>query len=207
MIGIYKITSPSGKVYIGQSVDIEKRIKKYKCIYNSRGQIALNNSFKKYGYENHKFEVVEECDITILNERERYWQDYYNVLKKGLNSKLTTSKDKSGKLSEATKAKMSKTLKGRIITDEWRKNLSQAGKGRKNSQKSIDRLIKYNKNRILTKGQKIRIAYNNPTTRIILDLETGFFYYGISELSKLSGINYHTLFDTLTERKGKKKQN
>lgn len=77
-----------GRCTSGKSVDIEKRIKKYKCIYNSRGQIALNNSFKKYGYENHKFEVVEECDITILNERERYWQDYYNVLKKGLNSKI-----------------------------------------------------------------------------------------------------------------------
>jgi len=30
MIGIYKITSPSNKVYIGQSINIEKRFKSYK---------------------------------------------------------------------------------------------------------------------------------------------------------------------------------
>jgi len=32
MIGVYKITSPTGKVYIGSSIDIEKRIKHYKSV-------------------------------------------------------------------------------------------------------------------------------------------------------------------------------
>lgn len=201
MIGIYKITSPSGKVYIGQSIDIEKRIKKYKCIYNSRGQIALNNSLKKYGYEIHKFEVIEECDITILNERERYWQDYYNVLKKGLNSKLTTYKDKSGKLSEATKAKMSKSLKGRIITDEWRKNLSKAGKGRKLTEKQKNALIKASTGRVNSKETNRKIAENNPKTKIIIDLETGVFYYGLKDLSIVLNVNSSTLYDILTERR------
>ena len=43
MIGIYKIVSPSGKVYIGQSTNIERRWKEYKTGLG-RGQIKL----KKY---------------------------------------------------------------------------------------------------------------------------------------------------------------
>jgi predicted GIY-YIG superfamily endonuclease len=33
MIGIYKITSPTNKVYIGQSLDIEKRFVNYKGLF------------------------------------------------------------------------------------------------------------------------------------------------------------------------------
>ena len=51
---IYKITSPSGKVYIGQSRNLIKRLRDYKCRDNSK-QIRLNESFRKHGVENHKF--------------------------------------------------------------------------------------------------------------------------------------------------------
>lgn len=99
--GIYKITSPSNKVYIGQSVDIIKRLNQYRSNKNCRGQTKLYNSFVKYGIESHKFEVVEECKSNILNERERYWQDFYDCSSKnGLNCRLTTTKDKSGKLND-----------------------------------------------------------------------------------------------------------
>jgi group I intron endonuclease len=74
IIGIYKITSPSGKVYIGQSIDVLGRRQHYKHM-NSIGNIILN-SIKKYGFENHVFEIVEECSIEQLNERETYWKQY-----------------------------------------------------------------------------------------------------------------------------------
>ena len=62
MIGIYKITSPSGKVYIGQSRNIENRFLQYKNKH-CRFQFRLYNSFNKYGVENHVFEIIEECEI------------------------------------------------------------------------------------------------------------------------------------------------
>ena len=56
MIGIYKITSPTGKVYIGQSIEIEKRWMRYKNITKSvKKQPAIYNSLLKYGSENHIF--------------------------------------------------------------------------------------------------------------------------------------------------------
>lgn len=72
MVGIYKITSPSGKIYIGQSVDILSRINKYKnakCIT----QPIILKSILKYGWENHLFEIVLECEKSELNEKERYY--------------------------------------------------------------------------------------------------------------------------------------
>lgn len=86
MIGIYKITNPNGKNYIGQSINIEKRFNQYKKL-TCKNQVILYRSLLKYGVENHIFEVIEECNIEILNERERYWQDFYNVIEKGLNCK------------------------------------------------------------------------------------------------------------------------
>ena len=105
MIGIYKITSPSNRVYIGQSINIELRWKDHKGPTNSGSR--LHNSFKKHGAENHAFEVIEECEVEKLNERERYWQDHYRVLSpKGLNCKLTKTDDKSGYMSINTKNKL-----------------------------------------------------------------------------------------------------
>ncbi len=37
----------------------------------------LYNSLKKYGFENHKFEVIEECNLEQLNEKETYWKQVY----------------------------------------------------------------------------------------------------------------------------------
>ena len=112
MIGIYKITNPKGKVYIGQSQEIEKRWKSY-VNFNCINQVRLFRSFQKYQISNHVFEILEECKQDQLNIRERYWQDYYDVLgENGLNCKLTKTSDRSGKHSDASKQKMTRTRTG-----------------------------------------------------------------------------------------------
>jgi group I intron endonuclease len=91
IIGIYKITNPKGKIYIGQSVDVYKRwFKGHKYGSNSKTGTGkkLKNSLKKYNWENHLFEVIEECNIEQLNEREIYWTNYFDSYKTGLNSQV-----------------------------------------------------------------------------------------------------------------------
>lgn len=81
MIGIYKITSPSNNIYIGQSINLERRLARYKSNLNSsKGQIRLNRSFIKYGVENHLFEIVLECSIEELNTKERYYQELFDCI-------------------------------------------------------------------------------------------------------------------------------
>ena len=57
--GIYKITSPTDRVYIGLSKDINKRIETYR---NARcyTQTRLYRSIIKYGWDSHKFEIICE---------------------------------------------------------------------------------------------------------------------------------------------------
>ena len=93
MIGIYKIENKvNGKVYVGQSVNIETRWKNHRCELN-RGthyNDYLQRSWNKYGSNNFDFVVIEECSKDDLDDRETYWIDYYNSCDflHGYNSQL-----------------------------------------------------------------------------------------------------------------------
>lgn len=99
MIGIYKFTNPKGKVYIGKSKHIEKRKKDYKS-ENIFQQRKIYYSIKKYGLENHEFEVIEECLLDDLEEREKYWIEQYNSVEEGLNLTYGGDGGKNSKESE-----------------------------------------------------------------------------------------------------------
>lgn len=117
MKGIYKITSPSNRVYIGQSIDIERRFRHYKKLA-CKEQVKIYNSFLKYGVDAHIFEVLELCDTEDLNNRERYYQDLYDSVANGLNLLYVKSEHFNGGHSEESKKKISDSLKGRTFTDE-----------------------------------------------------------------------------------------
>ena len=71
--GIYKITNMvNDKVYIGQSQDIYNRWKEHKYARNKRYCFALYSAFKKYGFDNFSFEIIERCSFEQLNEKEIY---------------------------------------------------------------------------------------------------------------------------------------
>jgi len=113
MIGIYKITNPEGKIYIGLSKNIKSRWKSYQ----SRTGMADNSSFKlsliTYGYDNHTFEIIEEVinDNKLLRERERYWINYYQSNINGLNDNRGGCGTNSH--SSESKQKISESLKGK----------------------------------------------------------------------------------------------
>ena len=112
-IGVYKITNPSGRIYIGSSRNIDYRWSQYKTLSNSINQVVLHRSFKKYGIDAHEFEVVEECSIDELYDRERYWQEKFGVLSSiGLNCNLVDTNSKPKVQSKETKYKM-KTKRAR----------------------------------------------------------------------------------------------
>lgn len=105
---IYKLTSPSGKVYIGQTVNLYLREIHYRKLH-CRKQSAIYNSILKYGFENHKLEVIEECEREQLNEREIYWIAFYDSFNNGLN--LTIGGD-SGIRSKESNKKISESKMG-----------------------------------------------------------------------------------------------
>lgn len=95
MVGIYKVTNPIGQIYIGQSKDVDRRMKHHDSIISSDKRYLLKESYLKYGYENHKFELINKCYEENLLEFERYWQDKYDAIgPNGLNMELTKTDDK-----------------------------------------------------------------------------------------------------------------
>lgn len=136
MIGIYKITSPSGKIYIGQTTNFIKRKNYYKNGAKPY-QVRIYNSLQKYGYDAHTIEFIDECLVDNLNERERYWQDFYDAIgENGLNCRLTATNDKSGFLSESSKNKLSIAKKKVVIDGEWREKFAYDWSGKNHSEQT-----------------------------------------------------------------------
>ena len=123
---IYKLTSPSNKIYIGQTIKtIEKRFREHledaTRIYKNHC-IVLNKSLRKYGGFHFKLEILEECLDEELNEKEiEYILKYDTQTPKGMNIKLGGS---SGKHHEDTKKRIANSLKGRIVSSETKTKLS-----------------------------------------------------------------------------------
>lgn len=107
MVGIYKITSPSGNVYIGQSWDIKKRLQRYTAS-QCKGQIGIHRSLVKYGRQQHSFEVVHELpddvEQIVLDKYEQLYIECYNSA--GVNLLNMTHGGASGKPTEEVLKKL-----------------------------------------------------------------------------------------------------
>ena len=99
-VGIYKIENLiNHKIYIGQSVNIDKRWREHKKNFldeeDSSYNTHLYKSMRKYGIENFDFSIVELCLQEELNEKERFWVSYYDSFFNGYN--LTFGGDSAGR--------------------------------------------------------------------------------------------------------------
>lgn len=130
MIGyIYKITAPDGKIYIGQTRNLERRMESYKALQCS-SQPLIYNSLKKYGFNRHTVSIIctplvenlDEVEIEMIKLHKSCYRDSplgLNVLKESyedyckLRSKLP--KYKKGR---KTKRVQQFTLWGDFIR-EW----------------------------------------------------------------------------------------
>lgn len=136
MVGIYKITNPEGKVYVGQSWELEERKKRYGRPSVNKNQKKIYNSIKKYGWNNHVFEVIHTlpADINqdVLNRYEvLYWDLYKSCVIEMLNIR---EPGRGGKNSEETRLLMK--------ANNW--NAKHKGEnsphfGKKHTQEHIDK--------------------------------------------------------------------
>ena len=84
MIGIYTITnSINGKIYVGYSKNIHKRINKHRCILklNKHENQHLQNAYNKYGKDNFIFEIIEYVEEELLLDIEQSYLDNFEISK------------------------------------------------------------------------------------------------------------------------------
>lgn len=89
--GIYKITNIQNQMcYVGQAVDVANRWKQH--IKRGIGaetptKNKLYPAMMEVGVENFTFELIEECASAQLNEREKYWQEFFKAKEFGYSIK------------------------------------------------------------------------------------------------------------------------
>lgn len=96
---IYSITNKTcGYIYIGKAKDIKKRWAGHSSSLDSdcHQNTFLQRDWNIFGKEDFLFEIVEECEIEKMDEREKWWIEYhgskpfiYNRTPKRLLSKGT----------------------------------------------------------------------------------------------------------------------
>lgn len=201
MIGIYKITNPTGRVYIGQSVNLKKRRREYSRLQSCKTQTRLYRSLLKYGFSEHIFEVIEECNVEDLNTRERHWQDFYDVVgPSGLNLRLTQTDDKSGHCSQETANRIGDGNRGKKKpprTEEHRKHLSEALQGNNPSELTRQKFREIRMGKTGTESWK---GANNPSARAVQDIETGQVYETVRAAAKAIEVKPGTLQAWLSGR-------
>jgi group I intron endonuclease len=139
---IYIITSPSNKVYIGQTINFKRRLREYKS-GKYKSQTALFNSIKKYGFESHKIEIIEECLSDSLNYLETYYIKKYNSCYAGLNCNFGGDVKE---LTMETKKKISKSLTGMFAGEKHpmygKKHTEESNQKRSDTMKGVDHSYK-----------------------------------------------------------------
>lgn len=158
-VGIYKITNPVGFCYIGQSSNLSSRMSFYKMYKNDYFHLKkVKESLLKHGYENHKFEIIEICTKDLLNERERFWQEYYDSVENGLNCMYVGTKDKKCKREKSYSERQRQRMLGSKHSQETKDKMSKSKIGRKFSEESIEKMRKSKIGRAVTEQTKSKIG-------------------------------------------------
>lgn len=168
---IYKIKSPRGRIYIGMTTNLELRMNYYRRL-KCKSQTKIYNSLKKYGWENHSFEVILKTDNPV--EAEIKLIEYYNSFNNGLN--LTSGGDHPN-MSEETKKKMSLVKKGKV----------SPRKGVKLSKDTKSKISKFFKNRPSPNRKVVVETTEQGEIREWKSMTEASIYHKVS----LSTINYN----------------
>ncbi len=193
MMCIYKITSPTGRVYIGQTVNVLTRRSYYKNLQCKR-QRRIFNSLKKHGWERHRFEIIhelpEDCDKEVLMKYEELYIEQYKEC--GVELMNLKGGGRFGKLSQESKDLIGAVHRGLKMKPHLVEELRQRMRGKKFalgyrfSEESLKNRIKY------MGGGK------HPSAVKVLNVKTGELYDCVKAASEKIGINYFTLYNQLS---------
>lgn len=202
MIGIYKITNTiNGKVYIGQSIDIEKRWKDHIKDYK-KGEQVLYKAIRKYGIENFSFEVVEECDMEELDDKEIYYiKEYCSYIhadeSKGYNMTLGGEGNRGLVFTKEHKRRLSESRKGKHHTQVVRKRMSETRRGENNNFYNKCHTDETKKKMSESKKQEYRGGGNPKARKTVCE---GREFDCIKDCAKAYEVAYSTMRDWLNGR-------
>ncbi|MGW6151202.1 GIY-YIG nuclease family protein [Bacillus mycoides] len=115
---VYMLISPSGKEYIGRTIDIKRRVNNYKTRCNYV-ETPIYQEIKKYGFDNFQLDILKEITgereevEEQLNKLEGYYIAKHRTSEIGLNVRNFDGKIRTYTLKDSTKEKMKRSQTGR----------------------------------------------------------------------------------------------
>ena len=120
------------RYYVGQTIKgLNKRWKEHIYEANKMSPKPLYKAIRKYGAGSFTVRILEECDVTLLDERETYWIEHYNAYSGGYNQ--TNGAGGQYRISDDVKDRISATMTGKMKSEEHIENISKALKEKKHN--------------------------------------------------------------------------
>lgn len=194
MIGIYKIKNIiNNKIYVGQSQNIVNRFNSHKRKLNKNihPNIILQQAWKKYKEDSFVFEIIEECSLEELNEKEEYYIQKHKSNQKsfGYNIRLQACDNRGLKWSDNQREKMNIIINN---PNSWYKNHTIL-------KSTLEKAWEANKNRVLTTEHKELISKNGIGKKKRNTDKMKIAQYGINNpMSKLTEIEVKEIKVLLT---------
>lgn len=207
-IGIYCIENiVNNKRYIGQSIHIHRRWSehKYELNNNIHDNDYLQKSWNKYGPDNFKFDIIELCDESELDNKECYYISLYNTTDCNYGYNLQTGGSVNRTVSEVTRQKLSQAAKrrkthndvsgsnnpmfGKAMSDETKEKIRQKRIGAKASDSTRKKL------------SQARIGAKNPRCVPIYCPELDEVFWGAKEAELKYGVNRNKISECINEKR------
>lgn len=167
--GIYKIESPTGKIYIGQSIDIYLRWQIHARSIKIKKHTPVIRSLIKHGVQKHVFSIIcelpKDCGKEILNRYEVFYVAQYraagmtmlNASEAGAGGSGTATLETLKKLSDSHKGNKGYWT-GKKLSPEHREKLRQSHLGHKNTPEQIAKMVAKNTGRKRTPEQCLKMS-------------------------------------------------
>lgn len=182
---------PTGKKYIGQTVQEKQRKRQHKNLCKNGVDNKFYRAVRKYGWDNFIYGIIEEYEVKVLNEQETFYIDKYDTYHNGYNSTLGGEGVRGFIVSNDTKEKISNSLKG--------KNHPMFGKQQIEELKKIWSEIKKGKNNPMYG----KVGKNSPSSKQYkITFENGdeIIICGLTQWAKENKYNRSHMFELCKEK-------
>ena len=134
----------------------------------------------------------------MLNERERYWQEFYNSIEKGLNCIYTKTTDKPSKFGAETKEKMRKSHLGKKASEKTKQKMSKIRKGYKLSEETKKKISSTKLSKRPADFKEIIRNKNNYKAITCISPDNTFFdFISCKDAAKFIDVSHGSIYNVL----------
>ena len=115
----------TNRYYVGQTIkELNKRWQEHLYEAKRMSPNPLYKAIRKYGAGSFNIKIIEECDVSLLDERETHWIEKYNSYLDGYNQ--TSGAGGQYRITEDVKKRISETMTGKEKTIDHISKISKS---------------------------------------------------------------------------------